>query len=77
MKTTISLPDDLCHEADHFAEEVGWSRSQLYAVALRDFLRRHKRHEIREALDAVYAVHESALDEGWAAAQVEILDGEG
>ena len=55
MKTAISLPDDLFADADRFAEQVGMSRSQLYATALAEFLARHRDADVTAALDRVYA----------------------
>ena len=41
MKTAISLPDELFHAAERLARESRRSRSQLYADALADYVRRH------------------------------------
>lgn len=41
MKTVISLPDDLFRAAERLARESRRSRSQLYADALADYVRRH------------------------------------
>ena len=39
MKTAISIPDDLFAEAEGLAERLGMSRSEMFARALRAFLR--------------------------------------
>jgi metal-responsive CopG/Arc/MetJ family transcriptional regulator len=52
MKTAISLPDALFAEADSYAEQNGLSRSELYAKALQDYLRVHKRDDLTERIDA-------------------------
>ncbi|MDZ8263653.1 ChpI protein [Nostoc sp. ChiQUE01b] len=62
MKTAISIPDPLFAAAEEFAKRMGLSRSQLYAVALQEYLRSHKRDEITQQLDAVYADEDSSLD---------------
>jgi len=40
MKTAISLPDDVFEEAERLASRLKVSRSELYAQALQDFVRR-------------------------------------
>lgn len=62
MKTVISIPDPLFEAAEQFAKHKGLSRSQLYAVALQEYLRSHKPDQITEQLDAVYADEDSSLD---------------
>ncbi|MBN3925838.1 ChpI protein [Nostoc sp. NMS4] len=62
MKTAISIPDPLFEAAEEFAKRMGLSRSQLYAVALQEYLRSHKPDEITKQLDAVYADEDSNLD---------------
>ncbi|MEH2303838.1 ChpI protein [Nostoc sp.] len=62
MKTAISIPDPLFEAAEKFAKRMGLSRSQLYAVALQEYLRSHKPDQITQQLDAVYADEDSSLD---------------
>ena len=57
VKTAVSLQESLFERADALARQLHLSRSQLFARALDDFL---KRHESRKLLDAI----NSALDEG-------------
>jgi ABC-type transporter Mla subunit MlaD len=38
MKTAISVPDETFRAADRAAEQLGWSRSQLYSRAVQEFL---------------------------------------
>jgi metal-responsive CopG/Arc/MetJ family transcriptional regulator len=40
IKTTISIDDGLLREADETARRRGLSRSQLFAIAIGDFLHR-------------------------------------
>ena len=54
MKTAISLPDKLFHDADQFASRAGVSRSELYATALAEYLARRNDVVITARLDAVY-----------------------
>ena len=61
MKTAISLPDDLFQEADAFASEHGLSRSELYATALKDYLRTHNASHITEQINAVCEKSDTSL----------------
>ena len=62
MKTAISIPDPLFEAAEPFAKRMGLSRSELYAVALREYLQAHKQDQLTKQLDAVYADKDSRLD---------------
>lgn len=79
MKTAISIPDDVFAAAERAAEEMGLSRSALYARAVSDFVARRDDARVTERLDAVYAgrASETALDETLAALQaLSLLDEE-
>lgn len=52
MKTAISLPDELFHEADAIARGLGISRSELYSTALRSYLRDLDRSSLQRRIDA-------------------------
>ncbi len=54
MKTAISLPDALYEDAEQTARAMGIPRSQLFARAVAEFIKRHKREEITERLNEVY-----------------------
>ena len=62
MKTAISLPDEVFEAAEELAEELGVSRSHLYALALTEFVEQHRRDEVTERLDAIYGGSDSTLD---------------
>jgi predicted transcriptional regulator len=53
IKTAISLPDDVFEEAERLASRLKVSRSELYAKALQEFVRRHAPDAIKEAYDRV------------------------
>ncbi len=76
MKTAISIPDPLFEAAEQFAKRMGLSRSELYAVALKEYLKVHKREEITKQLDAVYADEESSLDPFFVQLQAHTLSNE-
>jgi metal-responsive CopG/Arc/MetJ family transcriptional regulator len=62
MKTAVSIPDELFESAEGLARRLGMTRSELYAKALRDYLREHRGEGITERLDEVYDAEESGLD---------------
>ena len=41
MKTAISLPDDVFESADELAEQMGVSRSRLYATAVAEYVAKY------------------------------------
>ena len=53
MKTAISLPDEVFEEAERLASRLKVSRSELYAKALQDFVRRHAPDAITDAYDQI------------------------
>ena len=53
MKIAISVPDDVFQAGEHLAQQLGLSRSQLYADALREYLTRHAPDEVTEAMNQV------------------------
>ena len=54
MKTAISLPDSLFEAAERVARHLGLSRSQLYQLAIKEFLQNHNDEAITEHLNQVY-----------------------
>lgn len=55
MKAAISLPDDLFEAAEIMVESRGWTRSRLYAEALREYLQHQDPSDITERLNRVHA----------------------
>lgn len=62
MKTAISLPDELFESADALAEEMGISRSELYATAIAEYLAKHRNEDITARLNEVFADADSGID---------------
>jgi metal-responsive CopG/Arc/MetJ family transcriptional regulator len=62
MKTAVSIPDPIFDAAEQVAGRLGLSRSELYARALADFVRKHRNDKVTQALNEVYAHHSSKLD---------------
>jgi antitoxin MazE6 len=55
MKTAISIDDNLLHEADAAARQMGLSRSRLFALAVADFMQRQRQEQMLLRLNEVYA----------------------
>ncbi len=55
MKTAISVEDELFQEAGRVAHKLGLSRSRIFSLALENYLREHRQHEILEQLNQVYS----------------------
>jgi metal-responsive CopG/Arc/MetJ family transcriptional regulator len=73
MKTAISLPDDLFRQAEAAAQRLRVSRSELYAKAIAEFLRRRQETSITERLNKVYSQREAKVDSGLHRAQLKSL----
>ena len=55
MKAAISLPDSVFEAAEAVVEARGWTRSHLYAEALKQYLRHQDPEDITRRLDAVHS----------------------
>ncbi len=74
VKTAVSLPDDVFADAERLAARLGWSRSQLYAKAVEEFVAAHADEDaVTAALDrladqldtsASYASGKALIDAG-------------
>lgn len=69
MKTAISIPDELFESVDALAEELGVSRSELYARAVEEYVAKHRSADITAALNDVYGDEVSGVDPGLRSAQ--------
>ncbi len=69
MKTAISLPDDLFLSANDLAKRQGMSRSELYAVALAEYLAKHRDADVTSRLNEVLAEESTGVDPALRAAQ--------
>jgi metal-responsive CopG/Arc/MetJ family transcriptional regulator len=54
MKTAISLSDTLYEKAEKTASCMGIPRSQLFAIALEEFISKHDGKMITEKINEVY-----------------------
>lgn len=55
VKVGISISRDLAEETDALAREMGVTRSRLYSLALRDFIRRRENTGLLERLNEAHA----------------------
>lgn len=55
VKTAVSLQEDLFEQVEALAGEMQISRSRLFALALKEFLRRHQNQQLLEQINAAYA----------------------
>jgi metal-responsive CopG/Arc/MetJ family transcriptional regulator len=55
VKTAISLDESLFREAEEWAGKLGVSRSQLFARAVEEYVRRHENEELVRRLDEAHA----------------------
>jgi metal-responsive CopG/Arc/MetJ family transcriptional regulator len=58
MKTAISIPDTLFVAAERLAKQLGISRSELFAKAVKGFLAKNGQVGVTEQLNAIYAAPE-------------------
>jgi metal-responsive CopG/Arc/MetJ family transcriptional regulator len=75
MKTAISIPDSVFEAAERLAARRKMSRSELYSLAVADWVERHRDDRVTEALDALYGVDSptSTLDADLHALQLHTL----
>ena len=54
MKIAISVPDEMFKEIEQVTKECDCSRSQVFVMAVREFLERRKSKKLLEALNETY-----------------------
>ena len=54
VKTAISIEEPLFEEVNSLARELNVSRSGLFALAVRDFVERHKNKDLLKSINEVY-----------------------
>ena len=54
VKTAISVRESLFKRAEELAKELHISRSQLFAMAMEEFLSRHEAQDVLKRLNDVY-----------------------
>jgi metal-responsive CopG/Arc/MetJ family transcriptional regulator len=74
VKTAVSVPDDLFRLAEVAARRLRVSRSQLYATALSEFLKRHHGSSVTERLNEVYSRRPAKVDSALHRAQLKSIE---
>ena len=74
MKTAVSMPDSLFRQAEAAARRLRVSRSQLYAIAIAEFLDRRQTNTVTERLNEVYSSRPAKVDRALHRAQLRSLD---
>ena len=62
MKTAISIPDTLFDELQETAKKLHCSRSELFTIAVKEYLDRIKSKSLLASLDEVYSEPEESQD---------------
>ncbi|MBI5181667.1 MAG: CopG family transcriptional regulator [Nitrospirae bacterium] len=60
MKTAISVPDEIFKKADEAAKEYNYSRSELFTLAVKEFLEKIKSKRLLEAINDAYSEPETS-----------------
>ena len=68
-KAAVSLPDDLFLSVNDLAKRQEMSRSELFAVALAEYLARHREADITSKLNEVLADEPNGLNPALRTAQ--------
>ncbi len=76
MKIAISVPDDVFEAGEHLAQQLGLSRSQLYADALSAYLSERGAAAVTAKLNAIYATESSEPDPAFTRLQLTRLANE-
>ncbi len=74
MKTAVSMPDELFHQAEASARRLKVSRSEFYAKAIAAFLKNENGDAITERLNDLYSRHPAKVDSGLRHAQMKSLE---
>lgn len=53
MKTAISIPDKIFHDAERLSRRLNKSRSQIYTEAVTEYIARHDPEAVTEAMNRV------------------------
>jgi metal-responsive CopG/Arc/MetJ family transcriptional regulator len=62
LKTAISVPEEIFAEVEETAKRLGMNRSQLFTIAVTEFLVRHREDKVTERLNEVYSDESAEID---------------
>ena len=73
MKTAISVPNRVFESAEELAHRMGLSRSELYAIAIKSFVEKHRNDKVTEQLNEIYGEIKAELDPAFQSLQTRSL----
>jgi metal-responsive CopG/Arc/MetJ family transcriptional regulator len=80
VKTAISIQKSLFEQVNSLAEELQMPRSQLFVLAVEEFIQRHHNRNMLKVLNEVYAdapdQNEDALPEGMRRKHRQLVEGQ-
>ena len=80
VKTAISIQESLFEQVNDLAEELDMPRSQLFSLAVQEFIERHENRNILKALNEVYDERPDpageALRDGMRRRQRQLVEGQ-
>ena len=76
MKVAVSIPEPIFKQAEREAKLRKWSRSHLYAEALKALLKKQEADRVTEKLNEIYSTEDSRLPDAAERAQFENLEKE-
>jgi metal-responsive CopG/Arc/MetJ family transcriptional regulator len=74
MKTAVSIPDEVFAETERLVRELKKSRSEVYSLALAEYVARHAPDRVTEAMDRVWMAVGKEANEFATAAARQILE---
>jgi metal-responsive CopG/Arc/MetJ family transcriptional regulator len=74
MKTAVSIPDEVYTETERLARRLKKSRSEVYSLALAEYVARHAPDRVTEAMNRVCTEIGQKTDDFTAAAARRILE---
>jgi predicted transcriptional regulator len=63
MKTAISIPDEVFEDAERLARRLKKSRSEVYSLALAEYVARHAPDQVTAIMDQTLAELNEPADE--------------
>jgi metal-responsive CopG/Arc/MetJ family transcriptional regulator len=76
MKTAISISDSLFEVVEETAKKMGVSRSKLFSLAVREFIRDRNMKNVTARLNDCYKASSSKLDKSIESAQLSSISKE-
>ena len=62
MKTAISIPDEIFKEVERFAKEHNYSRSEVFVIAVKEFMKKLESKKLLDLLNEIYSDIETPED---------------